>query len=272
MRIENAPRSNNVRDLRGTAIRAGGGLGVGGILFAVAYLLLGGDPGVLVQNMETTTPSQEVGTPEDQAQVDFVSRVLGSTEAVWPEVLAQHGIRYAAPQLALYDGRVASACGTGSAAMGPFYCPGDQTVYLDLTFFRELARRFQAPGDFAAAYVIGHEVGHHVQRLTGVLERQSRSRNANADSVRTELQADCYAGLWAHHANQTQKILEPGDVEEGLRAAAAIGDDTLQRQTQGTVVPESFTHGTSAQRAAWLTKGLETGSLEACDTFSARSI
>jgi predicted metalloprotease len=238
----------------------------------VAYLLLGGDPGVLIQNVETTAPSQQVGTPEDQAQVEFVSRVLGSTEAVWPEVLAQQGIRYVAPQLALYDGRVASACGTGSAAMGPFYCPGDQTVYLDLTFFRELARRFQAPGDFAAAYVIGHEVGHHVQRLTGVLERQSRSRDANADSVRTELQADCYAGLWAHHANETQKILEPGDVEEGLRAAAAIGDDTLQRKTQGTVVPESFTHGTSAQRASWLRKGLETGSLEACDTFSARSI
>jgi predicted metalloprotease len=145
-------------------------------------------------------------------------------------------------------------------------------VYLDLSFFRELERRFQAPGDFAAAYVIGHEVGHHVQRLLGTLERQSRSRDANEESVRTELQADCFAGVWAHHANQTQKILEPGDVEEGLRAAAAIGDDTLQRQTQGTVVPESFTHGTSAQRASWLRKGLETGSIQGCDTFSARSL
>ena len=272
MRIENAPRSNNVRDLRGTGVRAAGGLGIGGVLFAVAYLLLGGDPGVLIENMETTAPSQQVGTPEDQAQVDFVSRVLGSTEAVWPAVLQQQGVRYVAPQLALFDGRVSSACGTGSTAMGPFYCPGDQTVYLDLSFFRELERRFQAPGDFAAAYVIGHEVGHHVQGLLGTLERQSRRRDANEDSVRTELQADCFAGLWAHHANQTQKILEPGDVEEGLRAAAAIGDDTLQRQTQGTVVPESFTHGTSAQRASWLRKGLETGSVEACDTFSARSI
>ncbi len=273
MDLGNAPRSSNVRDLRGTAIRAGGGLGVGGIIFAVAYLLLGGDPGVLIQNMEQqTAPSQQVGTPEDQAQVEFVSRVLGSTESVWPAVLQPEGVRYVPPQLALFDGRVNSACGTGSTAMGPFYCPGDQTVYLDLSFFRELSQRFQAPGDFAAAYVIGHEVGHHVQRLLGTLERQSRSRDANEESVRTELQADCFAGVWAHHANQTQKILEPGDVEEGLRAAAAIGDDTLQRQTQGTVVPESFTHGTSAQRASWLRKGLETGSVEACDTFSARSL
>jgi predicted metalloprotease len=269
MDLGNAPRSGNVRDMRGTAIRAGGGLGIGGVLFAVAYLLLGGDPGALIQNMEQTAPSQQVGTPEDQAQVEFVSRVLGSTEAVWPAVLQAQGVRYVPPQLALFDGRVSSACGTGSTAMGPFYCPGDQTVYLDLSFFRELERRFQAPGDFAAAYVIGHEVGHHVQRLLGTLERQSRSRDANEESVRTELQADCFAGVWAQHASQTGYIvgLTQADIADGLDAAAAVGDDRIQSETQGQVNPETWTHGSSAQRQKWFTLGYRTGKPAACNTF-----
>jgi predicted metalloprotease len=267
MQLGQAPRSGNVRDLRGMGVRAAGGLGVGGVVLAVVYVLLGGDPTVLLQEAGTTTPTQQIGTPADNAQVEFVSRVLGSTEVTWTALLNARNTVYSPPQLALYDGRVDSACGLGSAAMGPFYCPRDRTVYLDLSFFRELEQRFQAPGDFAEAYVIGHEVGHHVQTLLGL-----RASGGSDASVRTELQADCYAGVWAHEANKTEKILEPGDVEEGLRAAAAIGDDTLQRKSQGVVVPETFTHGTSAQRSAWLRRGLDSGSIDACDTFRAATL
>ena len=199
--------------------------------------------------------------------------VLGTTEDVWQDVLARYGARYSDPKLVLFTGGVRSGCGTGLAQMGPFYCPLDQKVYIDLDFYKELKNRFNAPGDFAQAYVIAHEIGHHVQTLIGVSDQIDRARArasetaANALQVRMELQADCFAGVWGHHANRRQ-LLDTGDVEEGLRAAAAIGDDRLQRQAQGYVVPESFTHGSSEQRASWLQRGLQTGDIDSCDTFN----
>jgi predicted metalloprotease len=203
-----------------------------------------------------------------------VSAVLAETEDTWREIFRANGGTYQDPQLIIFDGQVRSACGMASSAVGPFYCPADQSVYLDLSFFRELDQRLGAPGDFAEAYVIAHEVGHHIQTLTGTSSRVQAARaraseeEANQLSVRQELQADCYAGVWANHANK-RNWLEPGDVEEGLRAAAAIGDDRLQRQSQGYVVPESFTHGSSEQRQRWLQRGLQTGDIRQCDTFSA---
>jgi hypothetical protein len=200
--------------------------------------------------------------------------VLADTEDTWGELFARAGARYEAPKLVLFSGVVRSACGMAQSAMGPFYCPRDQKVYIDLDFYRDLRDRFGAPGDFAQAYVIAHEVGHHVQTLLGVSqqvhEAQQRLPQAegNALSVRVELQADCYAGVWAHHAHRARQVLEQGDVEEGLAAAAAIGDDRIQQQTQGTVVPESFTHGSSRQRVEWFRRGLEQGDLERCDTFA----
>jgi predicted metalloprotease len=232
-------------------------------------------------------PSAEVGGgrfPEDQPAhggpdeelKDFVSVVLADTEDTWSRLFAQGGSSYRAPRLVLFYDLVESACGFGEAAMGPFYCPADRSVYLDLGFFREMSERFGAPGDFAAAYVVAHEIGHHVQNLLGVsdqvLAAQARARDAqasNALSVRLELQADCLAGVWGHHAAAGRDLLEPGDVEEGLRAAAAIGDDRIQRMAGGGVSPESWTHGSSAQRAEWLRRGLRDGSVESCDTFSA---
>ncbi len=207
-------------------------------------------------------------------QAQFISVVLKSTEDVWTQVFSERGARYEPPVLVLFTGATQSACGVGESAMGPFYCPADRKVYLDLSFFQELADNFGAPGDFARAYVVAHEVGHHVQTLTGVSEQVAAARaqdraSGNALSVRQELQADCYAGVWGHYAAR-DNLLEPGDAEEGLRAAAAIGDDRLQRQSQGRVVPESFTHGSSAQRVEWLKRGLESGRMESCDTFSAR--
>jgi len=201
--------------------------------------------------------------------------VLKSTEDVWTQIFDERGARYEPPVLVLFSNATQSACGVGQSAMGPFYCPRDRKVYLDLSFFRELEERFGAPGDFARAYVVAHEVGHHVQTLTGLSDRVSAAREqedragSNSLSVRQELQADCYAGVWGHYAAR-QNLLEPGDAEEGLQAAAAIGDDRLQKQSQGRVVPESFTHGSSAQRVEWLRRGLESGKLESCDTFSAR--
>jgi hypothetical protein len=205
----------------------------------------------------------------------FVSRVLGSTEDVWSGVFRQSGVQYRAPTLVLYDGQVRSACGMGQAAMGPFYCPGDEKLYVDLSFFRDLQSRFGAPGDFAQAYVIAHEVGHHVQKLTGAFRRMEEARarpqaEQNRISVRMELQADCYAGVWGHHAG-TLNQLDPGDIEEALGAASAIGDDRLQKQAQGRVVPESFTHGSSEQRVRWFRRGLESGRPQDCDAFSASS-
>jgi predicted metalloprotease len=214
--------------------------------------------------------------PEDEAG-QFISRVLGSTEEVWSRIFEQSGSRYREPTLVLYEGLVRSACGMGQAAMGPFYCPGDEKLYIDLSFFRDLQSRFGAPGDFAQAYVVAHEVAHHVQKMTGAfgkLEaargRASRSEQ-NSLSVRMELQADCYAGVWGAHAGAMNQ-LETGDIEEGLAAAAAIGDDRIQKQTQGQVVPESFTHGTSQQRARWFRRGLESGNPADCDTFNAASL
>jgi len=283
MRWRDGRRSENVEDRRGTRMGFGGGglrLGGGGILLLVlGAWLLGVNPLSVLsllagggETLQQPAPGPASGPPTDEG-ADFVSVVLADTEDTWTALFSQAGGRYAAPKLVLFSQIVRSACGTAQAAMGPFYCPPDQTVYIDLDFYRELRDRFGAPGDFAQAYVIAHEVGHHVQTLLGTSEqvRAAQQRageaQANALSVRLELQADCYAGVWAHHADRSRQVLEAGDVEEGLAAAAAIGDDRLQQQTQGQVVPESFTHGSSAQRVEWFRRGLEAGSLERCDTF-----
>ena len=256
-----------------------GGCGTVVVLIgALVVWALGGDPSALLGAVTGSGDSSGVAPgpsapAEDDPQVQFVSAVLGDTEETWHQLFQQRGQRYVEPRLVLFTDAVASACGYNSSAVGPFYCPPDQQVYIDLSFFHELDRHFGAPGDFAAAYVIAHEVGHHVQTLTGVsADVRARSRGLPEDaknelSVRQELQADCYAGVWAHHAETQRDLLEAGDVEEALRAAAAIGDDTLQRRAQGHVVPETFTHGTSEQRARWFRRGLSEGRMEACDTF-----
>jgi hypothetical protein len=268
-------RSDNVVDERGRGIGlpvVGGGLGMA--VIALVVYLLGGDPSV-VTNMTQPGPQEAPGGPgSPDPQADFVSVVLADTEDTWSSVFREQLNRtYEDPQLVLFTGAVESACGFAQRAMGPFYCPRDRRVYIDLAFYRELRERFHAPGDFAQAYVIAHEVGHHVQNLLGISDQvgaaQERSgrRGANALSVRLELQADCYAGLWAHHADKARHVVEAGDIDEALGAASAIGDDRLQRATQGDVVPESFTHGTSAQRAGWFRRGFESGRVESCDTF-----
>jgi predicted metalloprotease len=280
MQLGNQRASRNVEDRRGMGM-VGGGIGVGGILIALVAYFLGVDPGTVMDMAGQAgggASSQQVakGTPGDEAG-QFVSRVLGSTEDVWSGIFRQSGAEYRAPTLVLNEGQVRSACGTGAAAMGPFYCQNDEKLYLDLTFFRDLHTRFRAPGDFAQAYVVAHEVAHHVQKLTGSFKRLevARDRASQAElnrlSVRMELQADCYAGVWGHHAG-TMKQLEAGDIEEALGAATAIGDDRLQKQAQGRVVPESFTHGTSEQRVRWFKRGLDSGSAKNCDTFSAASL
>jgi predicted metalloprotease len=255
----------------GRGIKLGGGATV---LLLLAALFLGADPGQLVGMLETPQSSVPPSTHQggDEA-ADFVAAVLGDTEDTWTQLFASSGSRYRAPRLVLYEGMVQSACGMNSAAAGPFYCPGDHKVYLDLGFLREL-QRLGAPGDFAFAYVIAHEIGHHVQNLAGTADRvrslqlRSSRRNANALSVMMELQADCYAGVWAHHAHRQRNILEDGDVEEGLAAAAAVGDDRLQRMSGHGVHPESFTHGSSGQRVHWFRTGLRSGRVENCDTFA----
>ena len=277
MRWKKGRRSTNVEDRRGQ--RVGRGVKMGGgltILVVVAVLLLGGDPSALLQVAGESAPTQtRAPTAAENEMADFVTVVLGSTEDTWGEIFAASGQTYREPGLVLFTDMVQSACGTNSAATGPFYCPPDQKVYIDLGFFREL-ERIGGAGDFAQAYVLGHEVGHHVQNLVGttgaVRQAQARSGDrgeANRLSVLMELQADCYAGVWAHQINRRggEVVLEPGDVEEGLRAAAAIGDDRLMRSAGRAANPESFTHGTSEQRASWLRRGLQTGSVEACDTF-----
>jgi predicted metalloprotease len=286
MRWREGRRSQNVEDRRGARVGLGGGglrLGGGGILLLLlAAWLLGVNPlqvlsllagaGETLQMPGPSAAPPGAGAPTDEG-ADFVSVVLADTEDTWSALFAQAGSRYQAPKLVLFSQVVRSACGMAQAALGPFYCPRDQAVYIDLDFYRELRDRFGAPGDFAQAYVIAHEVGHHVQTLLGTSEqvRAAQQRagetQANQLSVRLELQADCYAGVWAHHAHRARQVLEAGDVEEGLAAAAAIGDDRLQQQTQGQVVPESFTHGSSRQRVEWFSRGLELGSLESCDTF-----
>ena len=257
MQLGNQRASGNVEDRRGLG-RVGGGLGVGGIVVALIAYFLGFDPGTALNVAEQVSDgrqTQEIskGAPADEMG-QFVSRVLGSTEDVWSGIFRRSGAQYRPPTLVLYDGAVRSACGMGQAAMGPFYCPSDEKLYVDLAFYRDLQTRFHAPGDFAQAYVIAHEVGHHVQKLTGGF----RNVRSNRDSVRMELQADCYAGVWGHHAG-LMKQLDPGDVDEALNAAAAIGDDRLQKETQGRVIPESFTHGTSAQRVQAFRRGMQSG-------------
>jgi hypothetical protein len=286
MDIRGRRKSSNIEDRRGMRpVRTGVGLSLGGVLFLVVLSLLGINPlpflGVAtkapeVQMQESAQPYQE--TPQETAMREMTAVVLADTEETWSALLPQYGVQYVAPTLVLFDGMVASACGTAESAMGPFYCPLDQKVYIDMSFYNDLSQRFGAPGDFAQAYVIAHEVGHHVQNLAGTAEKvhaaQQRASKVEANelSVRMELQADCYAGVWAHHAARSRQLLEAGDVEEGLNAASAIGDDRLQRMSQGRVVPDAFTHGSSEQRVRWFRKGMETGSLEACDTFSARQL
>jgi uncharacterized protein len=288
MRWEDERRSENIEDRRGEGFGGFPGVKLGGlglVIVIVVSLFTGVDPAQLLSMLQGGTPPEQAqparqaqpsGTPTDR-QADFVSAILGSTEDTWGQLFAQHGARYAPPHLVLFTNATPSACGLGQAAMGPFYCQLDRKVYIDLHFFRELERRFGAPGDFARAYVVAHEVGHHVQNLLGIFDQVNRARSRNdrgASSlqVRMELQADCFAGVWAHNANTQRKLLEPGDMEAGLRAAAAIGDDTLQRQSQGYVAPESWTHGSSAQRVRWFRAGLDTGRLEACDTLRAASL
>lgn len=280
MRWQSGRRSENVEDRRGMTgpVIVGGGLGT--LLLVLLVMFLGGDPAALLQQQQQQAPigAGQAGPldPEEEKLADFVKVILADTEDVWTGLFREYGLgTYKKPKLVLFSGRVESACGYASAAMGPFYCPGDEKVYLDMSFFNELDQRFGASGDFAQAYVIAHEIGHHVQNQLGVSQEVQSMRarlseeEFNALSVRLELQADYYAGVWAHHAQRQRQILEAGDIEEGIRAANAIGDDRLQRQAQGYVVPDAFTHGTSEQRVRWFTKGLQSGDPSQGDTFKA---
>jgi len=284
MRWRGERESSNVEDQRGMGgggrVAIGGGIGT--LLIIIIAVILGADPRQLLQQLPTDTPaptseSSRSTNPEEEELKQFVSVVLGKTEDVWQEIFRQNGKQYREPKLVLFSGRVQSACGLGSAASGPFYCPGDQKVYIDLAFYEELRRRFNSPGDFAQAYVIAHEVGHHVQKLLGISDRvdamQQRMSEVEANklSVRLELQADFFAGVFARYV-QKQNLLEQGDIEEALHAASAIGDDTIQRQSSGYVVPDSFTHGTSEQRLRWCRKGFDTGDIRQGDTFSATNL
>ncbi|MEK5478535.1 neutral zinc metallopeptidase [Paenibacillus sp. FSL R5-0407] len=269
--------SSNVEDRRGKGGGAMIGGGIGGIIILLVVTLLGGgNAGDLLSSLtsvgsETSAPYQE--TQEEKELAQFVSVVLADTEDVWTGLFREEGLVYEKPTLVLYTDSVQSACGTAGKAVGPFYCPGDKKLYIDLSFYDELRQKFQAPGDFAMAYVIAHEVGHHVQTLLGTTEKQmSGSKRSNEQSVRLELQADYLAGVWANHARDDLGVLEQGDLEEALTAATAVGDDTLQKKAQGYVVPESFTHGTSEQRKRWFYKGFENGTIEGGDTFNARTL
>jgi predicted metalloprotease len=293
MRLDELPRSENVEDRRGAGFRVpggSGGLGIGTIIvLGLVGYWLGIDPRLLIGGAEVLSgggsPQQQspadtqVGAPSDQMG-QFVSAVLGSTEVQWQKIFARYGKTYEAPRLVMFSGATNSACGLAQSAMGPFYCPNDRKVYLDASFFQDLERRFRGCDvgskacQFSQAYVIAHEVGHHVQNLLEILPKahamqQSMDKvNANRIQVRVELQADCLAGVWAYHAEETWKFIEPGDVEAAMRTSAAIGDDRLQRQAQGYVVPDAFTHGSSEQRTRWFTAGLTSGKIENCDTFS----
>ncbi len=279
MRLDNSPESKNVEDRRGMtpakAMAGGGGLIV--ILMIIGQIL-GIDPRALMQVAQVVQapakqapqrPGGEAAPKADDPGAVFVRRILGLNEEVWQDLFAQHGQKYQDPTLVMFTGSTDTACGLGQSAMGPFYCPADQKVYIDLAFYKELGEKYGAPGEFAQAYVIAHEVGHHVQNLLGYSAKVQSARRgkseveANKDSVRLELQADYLAGVWAHHANKKRKVLEPGDIESGLRAATAIGDDTLQKKSTGRVVPDSFTHGSSAQRLKWFREGIRTGDLPA---------
>ena len=275
MRWQGRAGSGNIEDRRGSrgmALPVGGGIG-GLVLLLLFSALTGTNPIDMINTSEPESGSVGTnGVSDDDPRAQFVSVVLKDTEDTWTEIFQERNADYREPVLVLFTDATQSSCGVGQSAMGPFYCPVDQKVYLDLSFFHDLETRFGAPGDFAQAYVVAHEVGHHIQTITGVSERVHSARQgvserqANQLSVRQELQADCYAGVWGHYAAR-RGLLDPGDAEEGLRAAAAIGDDRLQRQAQGRVVPESFTHGSSEQRVEWLRRGLDNGRLEACNTF-----
>jgi predicted metalloprotease len=283
MRWDEGRRSENVEDRRGARrgpVIAGAGGGIGLLVVVLIMTFLGGDPRQLLQQVEQQNPgvSEEAPNPAQEQLVDFVSLVLGDTEDVWDEQFRRAGREYVRPKLVLFNGSIDSACGFASAAVGPFYCPADQKVYIDLKFYDDLRTRFKAPGDFAQAYVIAHEIGHHVQNLLGISDRVHEQkarldeREYNQLSVRLELQADFLAGVWAHHAQKARHILEAGDIAEGLRAASAIGDDSIQKEQQGYVVPDSFTHGTSEQRRTWFLRGLETGDMAQGDTFGAAEL
>ena len=260
MRWQNSPRSANVQDRRGQRMAVGGG--IGSVIVVVLALLFGVNPADVIQQ-EPVDSRVASGTVSDETG-EFIAHVLGDTEAVWSELFAQNGDDYPEPALVMFSGAAQSACGFAQSAMGPFYCPRDRSVYIDVTFFDELHSRFGAPGDFAQAYVIAHEVGHHVQNVLGLLGTPSRDSGPTSQSVRVELQADCFAGVWAKRAQVARNVLEPGDIEEALGAASAIGDDRLQKKTQGYVVPESFTHGSSQQRVAAFKQGFESGDPERC--------
>ncbi len=281
MRWERGRRSDNIEDRRGMRVSgrglAGGGLGA--IVLALVAMYFGVDPSVVLNQAGSLAPAEQTQpasfSPEEERLKDFMAVVLADTEDVWGALFRDSGRQYEQPKLVLFSGAVQSACGFAQAAMGPFYCPADRKLYLDMSFFDDLARRHGAPGDFAQAYVVAHEVGHHVQALLGVAEQVHAARRrageieGNALQVRMELQADCFAGVWAHHAQRTRQVLEPGDVEEALAAAAGVGDDRLQQQARGYVVPESFTHGSSEQRMRWFQRGMRTGDAAQCDTFKA---
>jgi len=285
MRWRSGRRSRNIEDRRGMRIsRKAKGGGIGIIVIALIAMYFGIDPSLILNqqgppSVSTSSHStSSLSTPANEQLVDFVSVVLGDTEDTWHELFRQMGKTYKEPVLVLFSGAVESACGFAQAAVGPFYCPRDQKVYIDLSFYQDLKNRYQAPGDFAQAYVISHEVGHHVQTLLGISQQVHKLRgrlnevDANKVSVMQELQADCFAGVWAHHAHRTRQILEEGDVEEALNAASSIGDDRLQQQSRGYVTPDSFTHGSSKQRVRWFRQGLKTGKISQCNTFKAESL
>lgn len=284
MRMDDYRESDNIEDRRGGGGVGVGGVGIGGVILALAISYFTGiNPMTLLGIIEQTPIAHQQAPaahkpPANDESARFVSKVLASTEDVWTETFRQNGRQYEAPKLVLFTGATPTACGTGQTAMGPFYCPGDHKVYIDLAFYRELKERFHAPGEFAQAYVVAHEVGHHIQNLLGIADKVHQARQqagkaeANALSVRMELQADCLAGVWGKRTDTMKKVLEPGDLEAALTAATAIGDDRLQQQAQGRIVPESFTHGTSEQRVRWFKRGFDSGDMNQCNTFKAASL
>jgi hypothetical protein len=285
MRWEDGRRSDRVEDRRGRRVSRGvAGGGIGTLVLVLIALYFGVDPSVILQQnpLQLPDPSAQStpysGTPEENRLADFVAVVLADTEDVWSALFQRMGETYEKPNLVLFSGSVASACGMASSAVGPFYCPADRKVYIDLSFYNDLQTRFGAPGDFAQAYVIAHEIGHHVQNLLGIADKVQSQRGrvseaeANRLSVMMELQADCLSGVWAHHAQRSRQILEEGDIEEALNAASSIGDDRIQRQSRGYVTPDSFTHGSSAQRMRWFKRGFDSGNVGQCNTFSAETL
>ncbi len=285
MRWKNGRKSGNVEDRRGRRVSKGvKGGGIGILLLALVGMYFGVDPSIILNlggqlgTNQTTTTSDYQPSAEENRLAEFVSVVLADTEDTWKAQFGRKGTSYVEPKLVLFSGAVQSACGFAQAAMGPFYCPGDQKVYIDLSFYQDLKSKMNAPGDFAQAYVIAHEVGHHVQKLVGISDKVHAAKRTHSEkdynqlSVRLELQADCLAGVWANHADRVRQIVEPGDIDEALNAASQIGDDRLQKQARGYVTPDSFTHGSSEQRARWFKHGYASGQFDTCNTFSAQSL